>query len=67
MRLLRDNRNFDARPCKDNAARLPRRNQRDACCESEISTHSPAERRAAVKQAGESTPRPGTSGNPRNP
>ncbi|KAJ1100246.1 hypothetical protein NDU88_005333 [Pleurodeles waltl] len=46
---------------------LQRRNRRDACRESETSMRSPAERRAARKQAGKSTHRPGTSGNPRDP
>ncbi|KAJ1160737.1 hypothetical protein NDU88_001230 [Pleurodeles waltl] len=46
---------------------LQRRNRRNACRESETSMRSPAERRAAGKQAGESTHRPGTSGNPRDP
>ncbi|KAJ1150468.1 hypothetical protein NDU88_003259 [Pleurodeles waltl] len=32
-----------------------------------LRTHSPAERHAAGKQAGDSTHRPGTSGNPRDP
>ncbi|KAJ1090011.1 hypothetical protein NDU88_003151 [Pleurodeles waltl] len=63
---LRDDWNFNARPRKDNATRLPRRNRRDAWRESETLTHSPTERRAARKQAGESTHRPGTSGNPRD-
>ncbi|KAJ1157877.1 hypothetical protein NDU88_010574 [Pleurodeles waltl] len=44
-----------------------RRNRRNACREIETSTHSPAERRAARKQAGESTHRPRTSGNLREP
>ncbi|KAJ1134629.1 hypothetical protein NDU88_001080 [Pleurodeles waltl] len=46
---------------------LQRRNRRDACRESETSTRSPAERRADGIHAGESTHRPGTSGNPRDP
>ncbi|KAJ1096813.1 hypothetical protein NDU88_001944 [Pleurodeles waltl] len=46
---LRCDWNFDAR--LDNAARLQKGNQRDACREGEVSTQSPPERRAAGKQA----------------